>query len=46
MKIIRERVNAMGIKNIINTGVLAEDKVFFIKDVLMDTYNKVKQKLK
>jgi hypothetical protein len=44
MKTIRERISARGIKNIISTGVMSEDKVFFIKDVLMDTYNKVLKK--
>ena len=44
MKTIRERIKALGIKNIIPTGVLAEENVFFIKDVLMDAYNKTIQK--
>jgi protoporphyrinogen oxidase len=43
MRIIRERIKKSGITNLISTGVLSEDNVFFIKDVLMDTYKKVKE---
>jgi len=41
MNIINERIAAAGIENIIATGVLTEKNVFFIKDVLINTYNKV-----
>jgi len=41
MKEIGNRVKKEGIKNIIPTGVLSERNVFFIKDVLMDSYKKV-----
>ena len=41
MKEIGERIKKCEIKNIIPTGVLSEKNVFFIKDVLIDTYRKV-----
>jgi protoporphyrinogen oxidase len=41
MNIISQRVRDTGIRNIIPTGVLSEKNVFFIKDVLIDTYKKV-----
>jgi protoporphyrinogen oxidase len=44
MKTTGERIQERGIKNIIPTGVLSGKNVFFIKDVLIDTYNKVIKK--
>ncbi len=44
MKIIRERIQNSGVENIIPTGVLAEQNIFFIKDILMDAYQKVIKK--
>ncbi len=41
MNTIREMIEAKGVKNIIPIGVYASKNVFFIKDVLMDTYKKV-----
>ncbi|HMU45277.1 MAG TPA: NAD(P)-binding protein [Chitinophagaceae bacterium] len=38
---IKNRIKDAGFRNIIPTGVLAEKNVFFIKDVLIDSYNKV-----
>jgi protoporphyrinogen oxidase len=40
MEIIRDRIADTGIKNIIPTGVLTNKNVFFIKDVLADSYKK------
>jgi protoporphyrinogen oxidase len=42
MNTISERIKNACIENIIATGVLAEKNVFFIKDVLIDAYKKVK----
>ena len=44
MNTINERIAQSGIENIIATGVLTQKNVFFIKDVLIDTYHKVKNK--
>jgi hypothetical protein len=44
MKTIRNRIHNCGIENIISTGVLSGDNVFFIKDVLKDSYKKVIKK--
>ena len=41
MNTINERINNAGISNLTATGVLTGKNVFFIKDVLIDTYNKV-----
>lgn len=41
MKEIGKRISSCEIRNIIPTGVLSEKNVFFIKDVLIDTYKKV-----
>jgi hypothetical protein len=41
MEAISQRIKDQGLKNVIPTGVLSEKKVFFIKDVLVDTYQKV-----
>ncbi len=41
MNTINERINQAGISNLTATGVLTDKNVFFIKDVLIDTYKKV-----
>ncbi len=41
MKTIGDRIRERGISNIIPTGVLSGKNVFFIKEVLIDTYQKV-----
>lgn len=41
MGAINERIKEQHVKNIIPTGVLSGKNVFFIKDVLIDTYRKV-----
>lgn len=41
MNTIREMIAEKGVKNIVPIGVYASRNVFFIKDVLMDTYKKV-----
>jgi protoporphyrinogen oxidase len=41
MNTIREMITERGIKNLVPIGVYASKNVFFIKDVLMDTYKKV-----
>lgn len=41
MNTINERISKAGITNLTATGVLTGKNVFFIKDVLIDTYNKV-----
>lgn len=41
MNTIRGMVTDRGIKNVVPIGVYASKNVFFIKDVLMDTYKKV-----
>jgi len=38
---INSRIAAMGVNNIVPTGVLTGKNIFFIKDVLIDAYNKV-----
>lgn len=44
IRIIRNRIAEKGIDNVIPTGVLVEDNVFFIKDVLIDAYQKILKK--
>ncbi len=41
MLTIKQRIEERGFKNVIPTGVLSDKNVFFIKDVLIDTYKKV-----
>jgi len=41
MNTINERISKAGITNLTATGVLTGKNVFFIKDVLIDTYKKV-----
>ncbi len=41
MNAINERITQAGFENLTATGVLTGKNVFFIKDVLIDTYNKV-----
>ncbi len=41
MNKISKRIKEKSISNIIPTGVLTEKNIFFIKDVLIDAYNKV-----
>ena len=41
MNTINQRINDAGISNLTATGVLTGKNVFFIKDVLIDTYKKV-----
>lgn len=41
MDTISQRIKDQKLTNVIPTGVLSEKKVFFIKDVLIDTYRKV-----
>ena len=41
MNTIRGMITDRGIKNVVPIGVYASKNVFFIKDVLMDTYKKV-----
>lgn len=41
MNTINKRICHESIENVIATGVLTEKNVFFIKDVLIDTYSKV-----
>jgi len=41
LRIIRKRIQERGIHNIISSGIFSEDDVFFIQDVLKDTYKKI-----
>ncbi len=41
---IRQRIKDLGISNLVNTGVLAEENVFFFKDVLLDGFKKIQGK--
>lgn len=41
MLTISQRIKDEGLKNVIATGILTEKHIFFIKDVLIDTYRKV-----
>jgi protoporphyrinogen oxidase len=41
MNTINKRISDAGISNLTATGVLTDKNVFFIKDVLIDTYKKV-----
>lgn len=41
MLTISDRIKQAGYKNLINSGVLSNRHIFFIKDVLIDTYCKV-----
>lgn len=43
MAVLNERIKNTGITNLIATGVLTEKNVFFLKDVLIDTFKKVIQ---
>ena len=38
---VRDRIRGRGVSNLVPMGVLAEKNVFFIKDVLIDAYQKV-----
>lgn len=38
---ISQRIKDTGLENVIPTGILTEKHIFFIKDVLIDTYQKV-----
>jgi protoporphyrinogen oxidase len=41
MLTISQRIKDTGLENVIPTGILTEKHIFFIKDVLIDTYQKV-----
>jgi len=41
MNVIRDMIDEKGIENVVPIGVYASKNVFFIKDVLKDTYKKV-----
>jgi len=45
LHIIREKIEACGITNLLKLGILAEPKLFFQKDVVAHTYHKVHEQL-
>jgi protoporphyrinogen oxidase len=42
---IRHSIKNKEIKNLINIGILAEEDVFFFKDVLIDSFNKINERI-
>ena len=42
IKEIKSRISKLKIENLINLGVMANDGLFFLPDIMNDTYEKLK----